>query len=119
MIVLADGGDARLAAGLWVILVARSITSIPFVRDQVGLLHGRTGDPTTLLAADLVAIGLAVVVTLLDPSLLAGAVTIAAIVAFQRVGALGPVPRATVIGIRQMVLGLVLVATTSAGVLAS
>jgi len=119
MIVLADGGSARLAVGLWVILAARSITSIPFVRAQVGLLHGNTGDPRTLLAADLVAIGLAVVGTLLDPSLLAGAVTIAAIVAFQRVGAQRPVPRATVVGIRQMVLGLVLVATTSAGVLAS
>jgi hypothetical protein len=119
MIVLADGGSARLAVGLWVVLAARSITSIPFVRAQVGLLHGHTGDPTTLLAADLVAIGLAVVGTVLDPSLLAGAVTIAVIVAFQRVGAQRPVPRATVVGIRQMVLGLVLVATTSAGVLAT
>ena len=119
VIVLADGGGARLAVGLWVILAARSITSIPFVRAQVALLHGHTGDPRTPLAADVAAIGLAMVATLLDPSLLAGAVTIAAIVAYQRVDARRPVPQATVVGIRQMVIGLVLVATTSAGVLAS
>ena len=34
-IVLADGGDARLAAGLWMVVAPRVVASVPFVRFQL------------------------------------------------------------------------------------
>ena len=34
-IVLADGGDARLAAGLWMVVAPRVVASVPFVRLQL------------------------------------------------------------------------------------
>jgi len=56
VIVLAGGGSGRLAAACWMILAARSITAIVTVRDQVGGLHGRPGNPRLILGADLTAI---------------------------------------------------------------
>ena len=119
MIVLADGGDARLAAGLWLVLAARSVTSIPFVRDQIARLHDRPRRPSTLLAADLTAVGVAGTAVVLDCTLGAGALAVVGVEAYQRISARAPLPPAVVIGVRQMVLGLVVVAVTAAGVLAA
>ena len=119
MIVLADGGDARLAWGLWLVLSARTVTSIPFVRDQIARLHQRAGPPRTTMVADLVAVLVAATAFGLDQALLAGAVAIVGVVVYQRLSARWPTPRAVVVGIRQMVLGLVVVAVTAVGVLAT
>ena len=119
MIVLAGGGGAQLAGGLWLILVARSVTSIPFVRDQIARLHRRPHASSTLLVADLVALAVAMVAVALDSALAAGAIAVAGIVAYQRFSAHRPLLRAVVLGLRQMVLGFVLVAVTAAGVLVS
>ena len=117
IIVLAGGGDARLAGALWLILVARSVTSIPFVRDQISRLHGRARRGSILVAADVIALGTAAVAMGLDVAVTAGAVAVAGIVAYQRLSARQPLPRAVVLGLRQMALGFALVAVTAAGVL--
>jgi len=116
MIVLADGGSARLACGLWLVLAARSLTSIPFVRAQIARLHQHAGSASTLVYADLAAVVVAAAAVGLDHALGAGAVAIVAVVIYQRASSRSPLPRAVVLGIRQMVLGLVVVVLTAVGV---
>jgi len=117
MIVLADGGSGRLAAALWLILAARALTSIPWGRAQIARLHGRMHATRELVVADVVALGVAVGAAWLDQSVTPGAITIAAIVVLQRISARGPVPRAAILGARQVVAGLVVVVATALGVL--
>lgn len=119
MIVLADGGSGRLAAGVWVVLVARLVTSIPHVRTQIGRLHGRPTRPRTGVVADGLAIVAAALAVGLDRDLAAGALAIVAVVAIQRLTARGPVPRPAVLGIRQMAMGFGVVVVTALGVLAA
>jgi hypothetical protein len=116
MIVLADGGRARLAAAVWVVLGARALTAIPFVRAQIARLHHRPTAPGTLLAVDAVALLAAAVAVVLEPSVVGGAAAVLAIVVVQRLTARGPVPRPAVLGIRQLALGLAVVAATAIGV---
>jgi hypothetical protein len=119
MIVLADGGSGRLAAGVWAVLVARVVTSIPHVRVQISRLHGRPSSAAGAFAADAGALVVAALAVGLDRSLAAGAVAIVAVVVIQRVTARGPVPRPVVLGMRQMAMGLGVVIVTALGVLAS
>ncbi|MCB1014836.1 MAG: YwiC-like family protein [Acidimicrobiales bacterium] len=116
-IALAGGASAALAVGLWLVLAGRCATSIPQVRAQVLALHGRTVPAGSTAAGDLAALGLGVVAVVLDAALLAGAVTLLVIVAVQRVLARRPAPDAKVVGLRQLGLGLALVAATAAGAL--
>ena len=117
MIVLADDGDARLSAALWVVLAARILTSIPYVRSQIARLHGRTAAPAAEVVADIAAITAATGAMAIDRQVTAGAVAVVLVVIVQRLMARGPVPRAAVLGIRQMVLGFGVVAATALGVL--
>lgn len=117
MIVLADEGSPRLSAAVWAVLAARVLTSIPHVRAQIARLHGRSTTPATTVVADGVAIAVALIAVALDHRLLAGAGAVAAVVVIQRLMARGPVPRAVVLGIRQMILGLGVVTTSALGVL--
>ena len=118
MIVLADGGSLPLAAALWLVLAARAATSIPFVRQQVARLHGHRpkarARATTI--ADLAAVAVAIVAVLTDPAALAGAVAVVALVGLQRLSALRPPSRATIVGVHQLLLGLALVVATAVGV---
>lgn len=117
MIVLAGGEAAALAAGVWCVLAARSVTAIPHVRHQIAILHGRPSSVVGLRAADGLAIGIAGLGVIADRALIAGAVAVAVVVALQGLSDRRPIPAAKVIGIRQMALGLAVVAVTAAGVL--
>ena len=119
MIVLADGGSGRFAAGVWAVLVARLVTSIPHVRAQINRLHGRPSRELGAVVADGLALVAAGVAVGLDRELAAGAVAIVAVVAIQRVTARGPVPRPVVLGIRQVAMGVGVVLVTALGVLVS
>ncbi len=119
MIVLAGGGSGRLAAGVWAVLVARLVTSIPHVRAQINRLHGRPAQELGGVVADGLALVAAAVAVALDRELAAGAVAIVAVVTIQRITARGPVPRPVVLGIRQMAMGVGVVVATALGVLAS
>jgi hypothetical protein len=116
-IVVAGGGDARLAGGLWLILTGRVLASIPFVRTQIDRLHHGTAplgvSDGFQVAGALVGLG----ATLADRSLLAGGVAVAALAGAQVVWARRPVPPAKVLGISQMALGFGVVGVTAGGVL--
>jgi hypothetical protein len=117
MIVLADGRSGRLAAALWLVLGARVLTSIPWVRAQIARIHGHVQHTQGLLVADVAALGVAAVAAAVDRRVIPGAIAVAALVVAQRISARGPVPRAAVLGACQVVAGLVVVAATAVGVL--
>ncbi len=117
MIVLADQRSIGLAAALWMILSARAITSIPFVRAQIATLRGRETNRHLENVADLVALGSAAVAVAIERSTLPGAALIAGVVVYQRFTGLRPPARVVTLGVRQTVLGLTLVLVTALGVL--
>lgn len=116
MIVLADGGPTGLAVGLWLIVAGRALTAIPMVRSLVARIHGRTTPTVATLVGDVAALVAVAVAVRLDAALLPGALAVAVVVAVQRVMARRPLPPAKVLGIRQLVLGLAVVAVTAVGV---
>ncbi|HEX7096836.1 MAG TPA: YwiC-like family protein [Acidimicrobiales bacterium] len=116
-IVLAGGGDSRLAAAVWLVPAARVATSIPFVRAQIARLHGRATAPARLLVADAIGVAIAAVAVALEPAVLGGSLAVLAAVVYQRTSASGPVPRPTVLGVRQMLLGVGVVLATALSVL--
>lgn len=115
-IVLAGGLDGRLAAGVWIVLAARSIGAIPFVRVRIGQLrHGHAAVWQSDLAQALAA-GAAVVAVVVERQMLLGAAGVVALAVAQVVWVRCRAMPAKQLGIRQMVLGLVLVLVTAAGV---
>ena len=119
MVVLADGGNSWLAAGTWLILAARAVTSIPHVRDSIARLHGRPRKIALGLVADAVAVVTAIVAVSLHHDLMAGGGAVVAVVAIQRIAGRALVPRPAILGMRQMAMGLGVVAVTAIGVLVS
>jgi hypothetical protein len=115
MIALAGGEAAALAAGLWLVLAARTVAAIPSVRAQVMALHGRAASPIAGRIGDAAAVALAACAVVVDPQLLAGAITV---VALQHLSDHIPAPRAALLGVRQTVFGFLVVVVTAIGVLA-
>jgi hypothetical protein len=117
-IVLAADGSAALAAGLWVVVSARACAAIPYARTQVFRAHGR---PVTLWHSDLAQVAAVVAVAaawMLDAVPFAPVVAVLVVAIFNVVAVRGPVRRAVVIGVQQMIFGLAVVAVTAIGVLA-
>lgn len=114
-----DRDTVALAAGLWLILAARALASIPFVRAQI--VHLRRGVRATALsdAMQVVALAVASVAVVLHRSSAAGAVGIAVIVVLQLIWSRRPSPPARTLGFRQLGLGLALVVITAIGVIAA
>jgi len=116
-IALVGGSSARLAVALWLVLAARAVAAIPFVRTQVQRLrHGAV----TTRASDLaqaVGVGIALVATAISGSMVAGTVSVAALAVAQLVWVRRPPVPARVLGFRQLFLGLAVVAVTATGVL--
>jgi hypothetical protein len=118
MIALAGGESAALAAGLWLVLAARTVTAIPSVRAQVMALHGRVAAPAAGRVGDAAAAALAALAVVVDSQLLAGAVAVVAVVVLQHVSDHFPAPRAALLGVRQTALGFLVVVVTAIGILA-
>jgi hypothetical protein len=115
MILLAAGHPPTEAVAAWLILAGRATTAIPHVRAQIARLHDRPWSPRDLVVADLAALTVAATAAATDPAVAAGAIAVVGVVAIQRMAAATPVP-AKVIGIRQTVLGLAVVAATAIGI---
>lgn len=115
-VALAGGEPAALAVGLWLVLAGRGVASIPFVRVQIERLrHGRA----TLVrsdAAQALGVAVAAAAVLLDDRLLVGAVAVAVVAVSQLVFVRRPPVPAKVLGLRQMFIGLAVVAATAGGV---
>jgi len=119
-IIIAGDGPARLAAAAWLVLAARSIGAIPFIRTQIGRLHRGLVDTRSSDLFQLLALAVAAVAAFVEPDVLVGSIAVAAIVVLHLVWVRrSPVPPAKVLGLRQMALGFALVAATALGVHAS
>jgi hypothetical protein len=114
-VVLAGGGDRWVALGVWSLLAGRAFTSIPHVRGQIARLHQRPVDPIPLAAGDGAAVVAAALATAAHDGLLAGALSLVTVVVVQRILATRPLPPVKVLGLRQMGLGLFVVAATAIG----
>lgn len=117
MIVLAAGGSATVAIGAWLVLSARAVASIPYVRMQVLRIHDRPRSGPPQFVWDLLAVALVVAAVVVDRLMVAGAVAVLAIIAIQEITGLSPPPKATVQGIRQTIMGLGVVLVTWLGLL--
>ena len=115
-VVIAGDGDPLLASGLWLVLAARVTTSIPHVRAQIARLHDRDRQPRLTDTTDLVAVAVAAVAVAFDDRIVVGAAVLVAIVVFQRIRRRRPVAPVKIIGVSQMLVGLVLVVATAVGV---
>jgi hypothetical protein len=116
-IAIADGRSARLAVGLWLVLAARAVAAIPFVRVQIMRLRRGTGSTSSSDVAQAVGLAVAAAALLVDDRLLVGALAIVALAIVQSLWVRrDPIP-AKRLGLRQMAMGLGLVAVTAVGVL--
>ncbi len=115
-IALAGGESARLATGLWLVLAARVVGAVPFVRVQIFRL--RRGE-TSVWHSDVAQVGalaLAVSSVIADPRLRAGALGVAALAVVQTIWVRQPPIPAKRLGMRQMAVGFGVVVITAAGV---
>lgn len=116
-IALATGRSMGLAIGLWLVLAARAISAIPFVRVQIFRLRRGQGPVWQSDLAQVVALAVAAVAMVVDRRLVAGVVGVLLLTVLQSVWVrLAPIP-AKRVGIRQMFIGFALVAVTATGVL--
>jgi len=119
-IVVAGGGELRLALAVWVVLAGRAVASIPYVRAQIQRLRHGAASTTAADAWQCGGVALAVAATLLDGDVVLGAVAVALLAGLQATSMRrSPVPPAKTIGIRQTVFGLSVVAATAINVLAA
>ena len=117
-IVVAGGEATSLAIAAWLVLAARAIGSIPFVRTQITRLrHGATRIEASD-AFQAVAVLIAVAATFVDRGVVIGAAAVAVLAVLQWRWVRRPVPPAKVLGLRQLLAGLAVVAATAIGVLA-
>ncbi len=116
-IALADGKPVPLAAGLWLVLAARAVASIPFVRLQIARLRHGAGPVTTSDRAQVCGVAIAALAVVLDRSLALGFAAVLALAAVQAVWVRRPPVPAKVLGVRQLLLGIGLVIVTAVGVL--
>ncbi len=118
-IAMADGSSTRLAIALWMVLAARAFASVPFARGQVRRLR-RGAQP--VLVTDLAQLGgavLAIGAWVVDADVLFGSIAVLAVVVAQLVWSRRPPRPAKVVGLRQLALGLLVVAATAIGVVIS
>lgn len=117
VIVLAGDRNTSLAVGAWLVLSARAVGAIPFVRVQIARLRGLSGSTRSSDAAQAVAIAVGVVAVVTERKMVAGLLGLLAVAILQLVWVRRTPLAAKVLGLRQMVLGVGLVAVTAAGVL--
>ncbi|MBV1892610.1 MAG: YwiC-like family protein [Ilumatobacteraceae bacterium] len=116
-IVVVGNGDARLAIAAWMILAARSLAAVPFVRTQIVRLRRGTAPLLTTDGFQAVGALLAAGAVAIEVSTVFGGIAVALLAAAHVVWLRRPVPPAKVLGLRQMVIGFSVVGATAIGVL--
>jgi hypothetical protein len=117
-IVLAAGRSATLAAGVWLVLAARAVGSIAFVRVQIARLRRGTASVRSSDALQAVAVAIGAGAVAFDQRMVAGLAGLVVLAGLQVAWVRRPPVAAKVLGLRQMVLGVALVTGTAVGVLA-
>lgn len=117
-IAVAGGETWRLAAAVWLVLAGRAVASIPYVRTQIVRSRRGSSPPRATDLFQLAGVVVAAVAVAVDARLLWGAVSVGLLAAGQSVALrrdhIAPVK---IIGLRQMVAGVVVVAISAVGVL--
>ena len=116
---LAGGTSTRLAIALWLILAARAVASIPFVRTQIRRLHHVSVPTAASDLAQVVGLAVAVLAVVSTPAVAAGAGAVAALTLAQLAWTRRPPIPAKTLGLRQVAVGIALVVITTTGVLAA
>jgi hypothetical protein len=116
-IVLADGGAGSLAAGLWFVITARAVASLPFVRLQLARAKENAHHTIASDGAQVAGLALGAIAVALDHRLLVGLVALTLVAALHVVAARRHPPVAAVLGVQQMILGLIVVVATAIGVI--
>lgn len=112
-IALADGAATKLAWGLWIVIAARAVAAIPYVRTQILRSKSRPAPSWHSDAAQVAAV-VAVVLGWAVDLLPAAAVVVIAVLATINLSAVRlPPRRAVVIGIQQMIFGIAVIITTA------
>lgn len=118
-IVLADDDRWRLAAAAWLVLAARAMCSIPYVRTQIARVRRGASSLASADAFQLVGVVIAVAAAVLEPQLWLGAAAVVAVAGAQALALRRPtVPPVKIIGVRQMGAGFAVVIAAAIGVLA-
>lgn len=114
-IILAGGGSTTFALGAWLVVIARAAASVPFSRIQIRRLKGHDDDRLPSDAVQFLA--LAAVLVGWQVGWLPGAavVSVAALASIQFVMVRTPPPKAAILGVQQMIVGLVVVIVTGIG----
>jgi len=115
-IVLAGDGGAALAAGVWLVLAARSVGAIPFVRVQIKRLRRGEGPVRQGDAAQVAAVAVGAVAVAVTRQVAAGLAGVVALAVVQVVALRRPALPAKQLGLRQMGLGVGLVVLTAVGI---
>ena len=105
-----------LDIGCWLVLAARSLGAIPFVRSQIVQARRGVHDTRSSDIAQVAAVGLAAGAVALSRAVLLGALGVAALAGLQLWWVRRAPPAVKVLGLRQMALGLALVVVTGLGV---
>ncbi|MGE3444495.1 MAG: YwiC-like family protein [Acidimicrobiia bacterium] len=115
-IVIAAGRSRRLAAALALVLVARAIGSIPFVRVQIQRLRHGAAATTGADAAQAASLAVAAAAVFVDHRALLGVIGTVGLTMVQALGMRRPPVKAKTLGLRQMAFGFSLVVLTVLGV---
>lgn len=118
-IALAEGESDLISYGLWCVVAARSVAAIVYVRCQIFRSHSRPAPRWQSDIGQLVAVAAVAVGWSLGAVPLAAVIAVAALSVFNIIGLNRPPPRAVVIGLQQMVFGLIVVVVTAIAVLAA
>jgi len=102
VIVLVGDRGAALAIGAWMVLSARAVGSIPFVRLQVARLHRTSTRTWSSDAAQIAAVVIGVVAAVIDYRMVAGLVGVLVLAALQLAWVRREPLAAKVLGLRQM-----------------
>ncbi len=117
-VALAGGASARLALGLWLVLAARSVAAIPFVRVEIDRLRHGSGSVAVSDRAQIAGAVVAAAAVAVDVAVAAGALAVAALLVAHVIWVRRPPVPVKVLGVLQLVVGLAVVGATAAGVLA-
>jgi hypothetical protein len=114
-IILVGGGDPRVAAGVWLILSARAVATIPFVRTQVARLRRRRVSLVHSDVVQLLAVVMAAAAIAIDDRMTAGCLAIGILAGVQLVAVRRAPIAARALGLRQLAFGIGIVVVTAAG----
>lgn len=112
-IALADGAPTLVAWGLWVVIAARSVAAIPYVRTQILRTKSRPAPTWQSDAAQLTAVVVAVFGWAFDLVPAAATFAIAVLATINAVAVRMAPRRAVVIGVQQMFVGIAVILTTA------